>query len=157
MESVKGQFYRMTSSIIARHQDDHLKNIAFLMGKTGCWFLPPDFDVNYRCNPSGAWTDRHQMTLNGKRDGFTQADFLACAKNVMMKRGRADTILEEVRSAVTRWPNHAEQAHVTESWRRQIQESLRLSLPKGSSGKITHPRNPWRVLICTLAGLQSAG
>ena len=70
----------MTPNITARHQDDHLKSIAFLMGKTGCWFLSPDFDVSYRYNPGGAWTDRHRMTLNGKRDGFTQADFLAWPK-----------------------------------------------------------------------------
>jgi phosphoserine phosphatase len=45
-------------------------------------------------------------------DGFTLADFRACAKSALMKRGRAEAIVEEVRAAVTKWPDYAEQAQV---------------------------------------------
>jgi serine/threonine-protein kinase HipA len=68
------------------------------------------------------------MTMNGKRDGFTRADFRACAKSALMKRGRADAIVEEVRAAVSKWPDYAEQAQVLPPWRKQIQQSLRLEL-----------------------------
>jgi serine/threonine-protein kinase HipA len=129
MEAVEQQFRRMVFNIVARNQDDHVKNIALLMDKTGRWSLAPAFDVIYSYNPSGAWTDRHQMTLNGKRDGFTQADLEACAKLAAMKRGRAAAILEEVTAAVTRWPEFAAQAQVNSVWRDQIQATMRLSLP----------------------------
>ncbi|MDI1248381.1 MAG: HipA domain-containing protein [Lacunisphaera sp.] len=129
MESVEQQFRRMAFNLVARNQDDHVKNIAFLMDKTGRWALSPAFDVSYSYNPAGAWTDRHQMTLNGKRDGFTVADFTACAKAALMQRGRAETILAEVRAAVTRWPDFAEQAKVAPAWRDQIQANLRLVFP----------------------------
>ena len=99
------------------------------MDKAGRWSLSPAFDVSYSYNPAGAWTDRHQMTLNGKRDGFTLADFQACAKTALMKRGRAEAILGEVRAAVTRWPEFAEQAKVAVPWRDRINGHLRLSLP----------------------------
>ena len=82
------QFRRMVFNIVARNQDDHVKNIAFLMDKQGEWRLAPAFDMTYSYNPSGAWTATHQMTLNGKRDGFTLADFEARAKAAVMKRGR---------------------------------------------------------------------
>jgi len=129
IEAVEQQFRRMVFNIVARNQDDHVKNIAFLMDQAGRWSLSPAFDVIYSYNPTGAWTDRHQMTLNGKRDGFTLADFATCAKAAAMKRGRAATIVEEVTSAVTRWPDFAAEAGVSESWRQQINGHLRLTLP----------------------------
>ena len=86
--------------------------------------------MTYSYNPSGAWTATHQMTMNGKRDGFTLADFRACAKSALMKRGRAEAIVEEVRAAVARWPEYAEQARVADSWREQVGRHLRLSFPE---------------------------
>ncbi|HKB57718.1 MAG TPA: HipA domain-containing protein [Lacunisphaera sp.] len=130
MEAVEEEFRRMAFNIVARNQDDHVKNIAFLMDKAGHWSLSPAFDVSYSYNPTGPWTDRHQMTLNGKRDGFTLADFQAAAKTALLKRGRAETILAEVRAAVIRWPEFAEQAKVAGVWRDQIQKNLRLMLPE---------------------------
>jgi serine/threonine-protein kinase HipA len=130
MEAVEEQFRRMTFNIITRNQDDHVKNIAFLMDKAGNWSLAPAFDVIYSYNPTGDWTARHQMTMNGKRDGFTLADFRVCAKSALMKRGRAEAIVEEVRAAVAKWPDYAEQAQVMNDWRKQIQCNLRLDLPR---------------------------
>jgi serine/threonine-protein kinase HipA len=129
MEAVEEQFRRMVFNIIARNQDDHVKNIAFLMDKAGRWSLAPAFDVTYSYNPTGDWTARHQMTMNGEREGFTLADFRACAKSALMKRGRAETIVEEVRAAVAKWPDYAEQAQVMGYWRKLIQGNLRLDLP----------------------------
>jgi serine/threonine-protein kinase HipA len=130
MATVEEQFRRMAFNLIARNQDDHVKNIAFLMNKTGQWSLTPAFDVTYSYNPSGDWTATHQMTTNGKRDGFTLADFRACAKNALMKRGRAEAIVEEVCAAVSKWPDYAERAQVASHWRKQIQKNLRLKLPR---------------------------
>jgi len=129
MEAVEEQFRRMAFNIVARNQDDHAKNIAFLMDKDGRWSLAPAFDVTYAFNPAGDWTATHQMTMNGKRDGFTLEDFRACAKSASMKRGRAETIVEEVRAAVKRWPEYAEHARVEESTRTAIQRTHRLELP----------------------------
>jgi serine/threonine protein kinase HipA of HipAB toxin-antitoxin module len=66
----------MVFNVVARNQHDHVKNIAFLMNPLGEWSLAPAFDVTYSFNPAGAWTGTHQMTLNGKRDGFTREDFV---------------------------------------------------------------------------------
>jgi len=127
MAAVEEQFRRMVFNIVSRNQDDHVKNIAFLMDKQGRWSLAPGFDVTYSYNPSGSWTATHQMTLNGKRDDFTMKDFEACAKSSLMKRGRAATIVEEVRAAVARWPEFAAEARVADEWRETIQKSHRLS------------------------------
>ncbi len=130
MSAVEEQFRRMVFNIVARNQDDHTKNIAFLMNKEGKWSLAPAFDVTYSFNPSGDWTATHQMTMNGKRDLFTAEDFEACAQSALMKRGRSKTIINDVQAAVKRWPEFATKAKISDEWREKIQRSLRLSFPE---------------------------
>ena len=130
MAAVEEQFRRMVFNIVARNQDDHVKNIAFLMNQQGEWSLAPAFDVTYSYNPAGSWTATHQMTLNGKRDGFVLADFDACAKAAVMKRGRAAKIIEEVQAAVRRWPEFAAEARLADDWRDSIQKTHRVSFPE---------------------------
>src|SRR5437588_595586 len=110
MRSIEQQFRRMLFNVVARNQDDHVKNIAFLMDKSGAWSLSPAFDVTYAYNPAGLWTARHQMTINGKTDGFELADFRSCAQVAGLKRGREEQILAEVVAAVQEWPRHAHRA-----------------------------------------------
>lgn len=126
MADLEEQFRRMLFNLVARNQDDHTKNIAFLMDKAGRWRLSPAFDVTYSYNPDGAWTSRHQMSVNGKRDLFELADLVACARNAGLKRGRATTLLEEVLAGVKRWPDHAAHAGVPESDAAKIGSVFRL-------------------------------
>lgn len=127
MASVEEQFRRMVFNIVARNQDDHVKNIAFLMDKSGQWSLSPAFDVTYSYNPAGSWTASHQMTLNGKRDAFTLDDFKACAQIASMKRGRAEAIIRDVQAVVSRWPDYAADAGVPVSMREPIGRALRVA------------------------------
>jgi serine/threonine-protein kinase HipA len=127
MQAIEEQFRRMVFNIIARNQDDHVKNIAFLMDRRGRWSLSPAFDMTYSYNPTGDWTASHQMTMNGKRDDFTMEDFDACAKTASMKRGRAATIVGEVQAVVARWPEYAGEAGLSPQVAARIQRALRIS------------------------------
>jgi serine/threonine-protein kinase HipA len=129
-EDVDQQFRRMLFNVVARNQDDHVKNIAFIMNKAGEWSLSPAFDISFSYNPDGMWTSKHQMSINGKRDQFVQADFEACAQVALLKRGRAKTLLQEVQAAVARWPDFAEQAGVSEYWMNRIQSYFRIEIPQ---------------------------
>ncbi|MEX2515616.1 MAG: HipA domain-containing protein [Gammaproteobacteria bacterium] len=126
MEDIEEQFRRMVFNVIARNQDDHVKNIAFLMDKSGRWSLSPAFDMTYSFNPSGKWTGTHQMTINSKRDSFNREDLKACAKTASMKRGRDKKIVDEVEQSVSRWKQFANDAGVEPGQRDQIQKALRL-------------------------------
>lgn len=126
MAAVEEQFRRLAFNVVARNQDDHVKNVAFLMNQQGEWSLAPAFDVTFSYNPSGIWTAMHQMTINGKRDGFTWVDFEECAKAALLKRGRAKAILGEVMEAVRRWPEFAAQARLDDAWREAIGKTHRL-------------------------------
>lgn len=125
-DAVEQQFRRMVFNVVARNQDDHVKNIAFLMDKSGAWSLAPAFDLTYSHNPAGAWTAQHQMTLNGKRDGFTRVDLRAVAKAASLKRGRADAILDEVLAAVARWAEFATAAGVADATAKAVGDTHRV-------------------------------
>ncbi len=126
IENIEELYRRMVFNVIGRNQDDHVKNIAFLMDRRGNWSLSPAFDVTYSYNPSGQWTSMHQMTLNGKRDEFSLDDFKAVATSCSMKRGRAEAILEELRQVISNWRDYADAAKVDKRHRDLIHNTLRL-------------------------------
>lgn len=111
-DAIEEQFRRMVFNVAGRNQDDHTKNIAFLMDRQGHWSLSPAFDVNLAFNPSGQWTNRHQMTINGKRDNLTHDDLLSVARRFRITKHRANAIVDQVASSVRRWPEFAEKAGV---------------------------------------------
>ena len=128
MEAIEEQFRRMAFNIIGRNQDDHVKNIAFLMDRAGEWSLSPAFDMTYSYNPTGDWTSTHQMSLNGKRDKFSLNDFRACAKVASMKRGRAEDILSQVQNAVLKWKDFAIEAGVPDKDAKAIANAQRTDI-----------------------------
>lgn len=128
MSDLEEQFRRMVFNIIARNQDDHVKNIAFLMDRSGDWSLAPAFDLTYSYQPDGVWTASHQMSMNGKRDNFTIEDFKSCANTASMKQGRAETVVAEVMAVVQRWREYADDAGVPSIQRDRIQRGLRLDI-----------------------------
>ena len=113
-KGIEQLYRRMVFNIFARNQDDHVKNISFLMDKNGEWSLSPAYDVTYAYNPRGKWTGSHQMTMNGKREEFEPEDFLACASSMSIKREKARSIMEDVRTATGKWMEFAEESGLPE-------------------------------------------
>ena len=126
MSALEEQFRRMAFNIVARNQDDHVKNIAFLMDKAGTWSLSPAYDITWSYNPDGDWTSRHQMSMNGKRDAFDRTDFDAFAASTSLSRPRTRAILSQVIETVARWDDFAGEAGVDEHWVEAIRRSFRL-------------------------------
>ena len=82
----------------------------------------------YAYNPDGAWTSRHQMSLGGKRDGFSREDLIAFARSAGIKKARATRLLQQVGAAVKNWRSHAERAEVFERDIERIEKTLRTEL-----------------------------
>jgi serine/threonine-protein kinase HipA len=120
------QYRRLIFNVIARNQDDHTKNIAFLMDKKGKWQLSPAFDVMYSHNPAGKWTNQHQMTINGKRDGFTRQDLVTVAKSISLPR--PEKIIQEIIDVVGDWPQFAEKSGLNKKRISEIARYHRLVL-----------------------------
>ena len=124
---VEQQLRRTLFNIVARNQDDHVKNIGFVMDKEGEWRLSPAFDVAYSYNPQGLWTSRHQMSLGGKRDGFDLSDLMAFGKSAGLKARKMKTIVSEIVDTVKQWAEFADQAKVRDGHVAQIQRALRVN------------------------------
>ncbi len=128
MDVVEQQYKRAVFNVVARNQDDHVKNISFLMDRSGTWRLSPAYDVAYSYNPSGSWTRDHQMSLAGKRNDFTHGDLMVFASNVGLKSNRANQAIEEIVGAVAQWHEFAERAGVEQSDVSRIEKTFRMNL-----------------------------
>lgn len=122
------QVLRAIFNVVGRNCDDHVKNIAFLMNRRGEWRLSPAFDISYAWNPSGEWTSRHQMSVNGKREGFKREDLLALSKAADIKKARAEQMIKRVIDVVSRWPDFAKKAGIPDAQVKKIHAGQRTNL-----------------------------
>lgn len=119
-------FRRMVFNVIVRNQDDHTKNISFLMGEDGVWRLSPAYDMGYSYNPNGGWTATHQMSINGKFDDITRKDLLECGAKNNIKN--ASLIIDEVCEIASQWPTMAKECDVPQSMIDDIKANMILTL-----------------------------
>ncbi len=103
-------FRRMVFNVVIRNQDDHTKNISFLMGEDGKWHLSPAYDMGYAYNPDGGWTATHQMSINEKFDIITRDDLLTFASRNSIKD--AASVIDEVCQAASQWEGMAKDCGV---------------------------------------------
>lgn len=106
-------FRRMVFNVVLRNQDDHTKNISFLMGRDGQWKLSPAYDMGFAFNPDGAWTKTHQMSINGKFDNLTREDLLECAAANNIKN--AQEIIDQICEVAAGWPVLAKECGVPQA------------------------------------------
>ena len=119
-------FRRMVFNVVVRNQDDHTKNISFLMEEDGKWKLSPAYDMGYAYNPDGGWTATHQMSMNGRFDDITREDLLACAALNNIKD--AAVIIDEVCQAASQWPGIARDCGVPTAMIEAIIPNLLLNI-----------------------------
>ncbi|MBD5239236.1 MAG: type II toxin-antitoxin system HipA family toxin [Bacteroidales bacterium] len=119
-------FRRMVFNVIVRNQDDHTKNISFLMDKTGRWSLSPAYDMGFAYNPKGGWTSQHQMSINGKFDEITRQDLLEFASRNNIKD--AAEIIDNIKESASRWPLIAKECEVPRQMIDAILPEMKLSL-----------------------------
>lgn len=103
-------FKRMVFNVVVRNNDDHTKNISFLMGEDGTWRLSPAYDMGYAYNPEGGWTATHQMSVNGRFDNITRQDLISFAQQNNIRD--ASLIIDEICDAVSQWPEIANKCEV---------------------------------------------
>ncbi len=96
-------YRRMVFNVIGCNQDDHTKNVEFLMDTDGVWRLSPAFDMSYAVG--AGFTRQHQMSVNGKRQHITRQDLLAVAAEVGMKSAKASEIIEQTLDVIGRFDN----------------------------------------------------
>ena len=119
-------FRRMVFNVVVRNQDDHTKNISFLMGEDGIWRLSPAYDMGYAYNPKGGWTATHQMSINGKFDDITRQDLMTFAHQNNIKD--AAMIIDEVSEVASQWPDLAAECGVPKTVTDTIVSNMLLTI-----------------------------
>jgi serine/threonine-protein kinase HipA len=123
-QSALDQLYRrMVFNVLARNQDDHAKNHAFLMDPDGSWWLSPAYDLIFSFKKDSRWISAQQMRVNGKRDDFTRSDLLQAARAADVKH--PGPIIEEVSAALSLWPEFAARSGLQEEQAFSIQAHFR--------------------------------
>jgi serine/threonine-protein kinase HipA len=115
-------YRRMVFNVVARNCDDHTKNFAFLMDKTGEWRLSPAYDVCHAYRPDSEWVSQHALSINGKRKNITRDDLLHIAKQMNIKK--ASHIITEISSIVSNWKRYAQLYGVEKKLIQAINQTL---------------------------------
>lgn len=119
-------FRRLVFNVVIRNQDDHTKNISFLMDRQGKWVLSPAYDMGFAYNPKGGWTAQHQMSINGKFDDITRQDLLEFARRNNIKE--TAEIIDRITEVSSRWPLLARECEVPQPMIDAIMPNLKLSI-----------------------------
>ena len=112
------QFYRrMTFNCLAANQDDHVKNVSFLMDRTGRWPLAPAYDITFAYDKDNKWLRGHQMTVNGKTTDIAATDIaatdiVAAGTAMGLKERRCKDIAEECTEVIAHFPDFAKETGI---------------------------------------------
>lgn len=124
-DQLEEQVRRIIFNLVGCNQDDHVKNISFMMDRRAQWRLSPAYDL---CHAEGSdFTRHHQLSLNGKVTGFGAADLRGLAEYAGLPRGREKLILQQTLEAFADWEKEAKELEVPDTLRRHVQRTLRLS------------------------------
>ena len=115
-------YRRMVFNVLARNCDDHTKNFAFLMDKSGQWHLSPAYDVCHAYRPGSDWVSQHALSINGKRKNFTREDLLSIGRSMNIKN--ANSIINNVLDVCSIWKTFADEVQVDEKLRDAIEATF---------------------------------
>ncbi len=123
--TIEQQFRRTVFNIVACNHDDHVKNIAFMMDRQGQWDLSPAYDL---CHAEGSdYTKNHQLSINGKTNGFTSQDLKQLADYAGLPRGRWKHILEQVLTAFLDWNELADELGIPVKLKQHVNRTLKMT------------------------------
>lgn len=122
---IQEQYRRAIFNVVACNQDDHVKNITFLMDRRGNWNLSPAYDL---CHAEGSdFTKNHQLSINGKTNDFNLNDIKQLADYAGLPRGRWKLILEETVDCFADWHKLADELVLPEALKNHVLRTLRIA------------------------------
>jgi len=119
-------YRRMVFNVLAVNQDDHVKNISFLMDKNGVWKLSPAYDITFSYDIGNKWISAHQMLINGKKENITPEDLIRSGQNMDISTRRCKNIISDVTKAVDSWMAIADEAGIREKTAAYIEKIMKL-------------------------------
>ncbi|PRF97934.1 type II toxin-antitoxin system HipA family toxin [Burkholderia ambifaria] len=92
-------FERAVFNVAFNNRDDHPKNFAYIMARSGEWKLAPAYDVTFCEGPGGY----HQMDVMGEALQIDRAALLGLAKEAEISAAAAGDMIDRMCSVASRW------------------------------------------------------
>lgn len=124
VQEIEQFFRRMVFNCLAVNQDDHVKNVSFLMNRNGAWSLSPAYDITFSYNPTNKWLRAHQMSINQKNSSVELQDLVETALKMGIKKGKAMNIIAQITRVVADFQKYAMEAGIREKTYCDIQRVL---------------------------------
>ncbi|MGN0496348.1 MAG: type II toxin-antitoxin system HipA family toxin [Lachnospiraceae bacterium] len=124
MIDIEQFFSRMVFNCVAVNQDDHVKNISFLMDRSGKWRLAPAYDITYSYDITNKWLSAHQMTINDKKSDISLTDLLVAGEKMGLRRKKCMDIISKISLVVSNFESYAEEANIREKTYSEIKNIL---------------------------------
>jgi serine/threonine-protein kinase HipA len=125
-EDTEELFKRMVLNVLVFNFDDHAKNFAFLMDKSGKWTLSPAYDITY----SKGLAKQHMTTIGGKALEITRDDILKIAISYSIKSAVANKIIDACIKVAATFKERAEalglEASDIEAYKNDIDSQIEL-------------------------------
>jgi serine/threonine-protein kinase HipA len=102
MSEVLAMYRLAVFNVASVNEDDHLKNVAWLLGPDAEWRVAPGFDLTYAPRPYGErWT-----TVMGAGRDVGRGHLLELARVVGIKAGAAKRVIDEVGGSTSEVRGH---------------------------------------------------
>jgi len=85
-------FERSVFNVAFNNRDDHPKNFAYIMAKSGHWSLAPAYDVTFCEGPGGY----HQMDVKGEAMAISRTHMLWLAEEAEVPEDAAGRIIDDI-------------------------------------------------------------
>lgn len=130
-KDIEQLYRRMVFNVLAVNQDDHVKNISFLMDKRGVWKLSPAYDVTFSYDAGNKWLSAHQMLINGKKENITLDDLTTSGRTMDISTKRCKKIISDVKTAVDKWTSIADEVGIREKTASDIEKLINIGTAAG--------------------------
>jgi serine/threonine-protein kinase HipA len=122
-ETLRQQFLRMVFNVLARNIDDHSKNVAFCMYRSGSWHLSPAYNLRFRVDlVAPGYANKQLLTVGGKNEGITQDDLEKLG--IENDLPNCKILIEQVTQAISSFRNYASNMGVDQRMIVSIEERL---------------------------------
>lgn len=106
------KMYRLAVfNVLAHNRDDHGKNVSFLMDESGLWKISPAYDLTFSSGPAG----EHSTTVMGEGTYPTKDHLTQLGEHAGISRSLGEKIIDQTRSALSRWSHLAHTYGVSSS------------------------------------------
>lgn len=122
---VHEQILRLAAfNVFAHNRDDHSKNFAFLMDKSGKWSFAPAYDLTFSSSSQG----HHSTFVSGNSLNPGITDLMDLAAHFSISKGK--DIIEKVKDTVNKWNFFAKKANVSSVSKKLIGQVIQEQLQR---------------------------